>query len=309
MNVIAPAKAISRPPAPQRRWTRSRLTGHLLMALWAILGAALAAFLLLNYDQAFYDRYTPKFFNGLIVTLQIVFLSIVLGALISLPVTLGRLSRNPLAGVPAYCFVYFFRGTPLIAQTFLVYYGAGQFRAELETVNLWWFFRDAFNCVIFTFSLNTAAYQAEILRGAIQNVAKGQREAGESLGLPKWLIYWKIILPQALIVALRPYGNEIVLMIKGSAIASIVTVYDLMGETRRAFSRTFDFQTYIWAAIIYLVMVEILRRLWDVLEARLTRHLQRDRDAADDEPNEPGKPAGAQLEPGEPPAGPVGVLR
>ena len=79
----------------------------------------------------------------------------------------------------------------------------------------------------------------------------------------------------ALIVALRPYGNEVVLMVKGSAIASIVTVFDLMGETRRAFSRTFDFQTYIWAAIIYLIIVEVLRRVWDILEARLTRHLKR----------------------------------
>ncbi|HSG95752.1 MAG TPA: amino acid ABC transporter permease, partial [Afifellaceae bacterium] len=82
-------------------------------------------------------------------------------------------------------------------------------------------------------------------------------------------------LPQAMIVALRPYGNEIVLMIKGSAIASIVTVFDLMGETRRAFSRTFDFETYIWAAIFYLILVELLRRLWARLETRLTRHLVR----------------------------------
>jgi len=82
-------------------------------------------------------------------------------------------------------------------------------------------------------------------------------------------------MPQALIVALRPYGNEIILMVKGSAIVAIITVYDLMGETRRAFSRTFDFQTYLWAAVMYLVMVEGLRLAWDRLEARLTRHLKR----------------------------------
>ncbi len=78
-----------------------------------------------------------------------------------------------------------------------------------------------------------------------------------------------------MIVALRPYGNEIILMIKGSAIVAIVTVFDLMGETRYAFSRTFDFQMYIWAAILYLIMVEILRNIWSALEARLTRHLKR----------------------------------
>jgi polar amino acid transport system permease protein len=78
-----------------------------------------------------------------------------------------------------------------------------------------------------------------------------------------------------MMVALRPYGNEIILMIKGSAIVSIITVFDLMGETRRAFSRTFDFQTYLWAAVFYLLIVEALRNLWAVFERRLTRHLKR----------------------------------
>jgi len=287
------------PPPLARKWTRARLAGNVLLTLWLAAGLALAYFMIAQYEADFYARYLPKFADGFLVTVQIVVLSVVIGALISLPIAFGRLSKNLLASVPSYAFVYFFRGTPLIAQTFLVYYGAGQFRPELQDIGLWWFFRDPFNCVVFTFALNTAAYQAEILRGAVQNVPRSQSEAAESLGMPRWLILWKIILPQALIVALRPYGNEIVLMIKGSAIASIVTVLDIMGETRRAFSRTFDFQTYIWAAIIYLVMVEILRRLWDVLEARLTRHLKRD--TATDDTSAPGQPAKMQREPGEPP--------
>jgi polar amino acid transport system permease protein len=245
------------------------------MALWIVSGITLVAHLTFGYDADFYARYAPKFVSGTIVTVEIVTLSVLIGAVLSLPVVMGRLSSNRAAGATAFAFVYFFRGTPLIAQTFLVYYGAGTFRAELEAVGLWWFFRDAFNCVVFTFALNTAAYQAEILAGAIRNVPRGQREAATALGLPRLIAFRKVILPQALIVALRPYGNEIVLMIKGSAIASIVTVFDLMGETRRAYSRSFDFETYIWAAIIYLVMVEILRRVWDRLELRLTRHLIR----------------------------------
>ena len=108
------------------------------------------------------------------------------------------------------------------------------------------------------------------------NVPKGQIEGAQSLGLPKFVTFFKIILPQALIVALRPYGNEFILMIKGSAVVSIISVYDLMGETRRAFSQTYDFQVYIYAAIFYLICVEILRRLWDLIEQRLTRHLRRD---------------------------------
>ncbi len=287
---------VSAPPPPPRRWTGARVAGSGLMLFWLASGLALAYFLVGQFDAAFYAKYAPKFFSGFLVTLQIVGLSLIIGAAVSLPIVYGRMSKNPLAAIPAYSFVYFFRGTPLIAQTFLVYYGAGSFRQELDAVGLWWFFREPYYCVIFTFSLNTAAYQAEILRGAIRNVPKGQREAGQSLGLSKWAIFRKIILPQALIVALRPYGNEVVLMVKGSAIASIVTVFDLMGETRRAFSRTFDFQTYIWAAIIYLVVVEVLRRVWDVLEARLTRHLKRVTDTVSPEEDDPTQP-----EPGEEP--------
>jgi polar amino acid transport system permease protein len=286
MTEVAAADAahLAAPPAPPRPWTTARITGHLLLGLWAAAGIALVVHLIVGYDAAFYERYTPKFIDGTIVTLKIVSLSLVIGAAISLPLAFGRLSSNPLASAPAFAYVYFFRGTPLIAQTFLVYYGAGTFRAELEAIGLWWFFRDAFFCVIFTFALNTSAYQAEILSGAIRNVPRGQVEAATALGLRKWVIFFKVVLPQALIVALRPYGNEIVLMIKGSAVASIVTVFDLMGETRRAYSRSFDFETYIWAAIIYLVMVEVLRRVWDLLEARLTRHLKRDGGAKKPQP-------------------------
>lgn len=212
------------------------------------------------------------------MTLELVVLAIVIGAAIALPMAIARGSPNRIVGALAYAYVYFFRGTPLLAQTFLVYYGAGQFRETLEAVNLWWFFREAFNCAVFTFALNTSAYQAEIFRGAIDSVPRGQREAGQALGLSRWRIFVSIILPQAMIIALRPLGNEIVLMIKGSAIASIITVFDLMGETRLAFSRTYDFQVYLWAAVLYLTLVEILRRVWDRIENRLTQHLERAQD-------------------------------
>lgn len=219
-------------------------------------------------------RYGPRMLDGLWVTVQLVTISVVVGGLMAFPVALARISRiGPLRWL-AFGYVYFFRGTPLLAQVFLVYYGAGQFRPELESVGLWWFFRDAFYCAVFTFTLNTSAYQAEILRGAILAVPRGQTEAAMSLGLRMPVIYLKVILPQAYIIALRPLGNEVVLMIKGSAIASVITVFDLMGTTRLAFARSFDFQVYLWAAVLYLIMVEALRRVWNRLELRLTRHLK-----------------------------------
>jgi polar amino acid transport system permease protein len=255
--------------------TISRLIGNALMGFWIAVFVLAAYSMIESFDAEKLYKYGPKFLSGLGVTLQLVATSIVLGALLSLPVAFARMSQSRLLSSLAYGFVYFFRGTPLIAQLYLIYYGFGSFKPQLEAAGLWWFFRDAYNCALFSFTLNTAAYQAEILRGAIESVPRGQKEASQALGLPRFPTFWKVTMPQAIIVALRPYGNEIILMIKGSAIVAIVTVFDLMGETRRAFSRTFDFQMYLWAALLYLAIVETLRNLWNWLEARLTRHLKR----------------------------------
>lgn len=251
----------------------ARLLGIFLLTLWGLLGLSALYSVIRNIEV--YGNYLQKFVHGAQVTITLVGLSVIFGALLSLPVAMARMSRARLPQSLAYTYVYFFRGTPLIAQIFLVYYGVGGFREALTSVNLWWLLRDPFYCALLVFTLNTAAYQAEILRGAIESVARGQTEASRSLGLPPLIILWKIILPQALIIALRPYGNEIIIMIKGSAIASIITVFDLMGETRRMFSRTFDYNTYLLAALMYLVLVEALSRLWQRLENRLTRHLRR----------------------------------
>ena len=263
------------PPATANLWTPSRIAGAALLGFWILAGIALVAWLAGAWDIDMVRTYGPKYLTGLGTTLTLVGVSIVLGAVLSVPLAFGRMSSNRVLSALAYGYVYFFRGTPLIAQLFLVYYGFGSYRNELEALGLWVFFRDAWNCALLAFTLNTAAYQAEILRGAIESVSQGQHEGAKALGLTPFQTFHRIILPQSMIVALRPYGNEIILMIKGSAIVAIVTVFDLMGETRRAYSRTFDFQTYIWAAVFYLVIVETLRNIWAKLEQRLTRHLKR----------------------------------
>jgi polar amino acid transport system permease protein len=273
--INARTPAVLRPPAPPRRWTRTRVIGHVLVAIWAALIIGLLVYLYSAWNIELIKKYGPTYLSGLKTTIGLVGSSIILGSLISIPVALGRMSKNRIASSIAYAYVYFFRGTPLIAQVFLIYYGLGSFKTQLEAVGLWVFFRDAWYCALLAFALNTAAYQAEILRGAIRSVPLGQWEGAASLGVSKFVTFWKVILPQALIVALRPYGNEVILMIKGSAIVALITVYDLMGYTRLAYSRTFDFQAYLWAAIIYLILVEILRHIWDWLERRITRHLIR----------------------------------
>ncbi len=275
MNGGAIKEAVDLDLPPVRGWPRERIIGMVLLGLWVALGLGLALYMFWAWNPDLVSRYGSNYLSGLGVTLMLVGISIVLGAILSVPIAYARMSRNPILSWLSYAYVYFFRGTPLLAQAFLVYYGLGSFRPQLEAIGLWGFFRDAWNCAIFAFSLNTAAYQAEILRGAIESVPKGQWEGAASLGLSKLQTLWKVILPQALIVALRPYGNEIILMIKGSAIVAIITVYDLMGETRRAYSRSFDFQTYLWAALIYLAMVETLRNAIEWIERGITRHLKR----------------------------------
>ncbi len=218
-------------------------------------------------------RYGPRMLEGLVVTIELVAISVTIGALLALPIAFARMSRHRWLRAVSFAYVYFFRGTPLLAQTYLVYYGSGQFRPFFNSIGMWWFFREAFFCCLLTFTLNTAAYQAEILRGAIRAIAHGQREAAMSLGLQPHQTFIKVILPQALIIALRPLGNEIILMIKGSAVAAIVTVFDLMGATRLAFARSFDISVYLWAAVLYLILVESLRRLWNRLERGMTRHM------------------------------------
>lgn len=266
---------VLRPQQPPRPWTKARITGHVLVAIWCLLFAGLAIYLYNSWQIDLVETYGPRYWNGLKTTLILVVVSVVLGALLSLPIAAARMSQNRILRGFAYGYVYFFRGTPLLAQIFLIYYGLGTFRPFLETIGLWGFFREAWYCAVLSFTLNTAAYQAEILRGAINSVPKGQWEGAHALGLSKFHTFLKIIMPQAMIVALRPYGNEIILMIKGSAIVAIITVYDLMGETRRAYSRTFDFQTYLWAAIIYLLIVEIMRNVIEWIERKITIHLIR----------------------------------
>jgi polar amino acid transport system permease protein len=223
-------------------------------------------------------RYGMRFLEGLWVTIQIVVFSMILGAFIAFPTAMARMSKNRIARGLSFAYVYFFRGTPILAQLFLIYAGLGtlfaSYRGVLEEWGVWWILREGYYYVLVAFALNTGAYQAEILRGGIESLPKGQTEAGEALGLHHHAIMWKIVLPQALIVGLRPLGNELILMIKASAVASIVTVFDVMGVTRLAFSRSYDFQVYLWAAVIYLILVETIRRLWDAMEWRMTRHLR-----------------------------------
>ena len=260
-------EAPPRPPSPVT-WA-----GYAFIGFWIVVALALIFVLYQSLSADRLSRFGPGILEGVWTTIKLCVLGLSIGALVSIPVAAGRLSKNKALNALAYSYSYFFRGTPIIAQLFLVYYGAGQFVGFFRAAGLWWFFRDAFNCAVFTFALNTAAYQAEILYGAFRAVPAGSWEACRALALPRFITLWKVILPQALMTALRPYGNEMISIVKASAVTSLITVLDIMGQTRYVFSQTYDISFYLWAAVFYLIIVETLRRSLGALEVHMTKHL------------------------------------
>lgn len=208
--------------------------------------------------------------SGTWITVQITVISLVAGFVIAVPAAALRLSRNPLLRLPVQGFMFYFRGTPLLVQLFLIYYGSGQLRVALETVGLWMWFREAWFCAVLTLTLNTAAYTAEILRGAIQGVPRGEVEAARAVGMSGVLLFRRIIMPKAFRIALPAYGNEVVFLLQATSLVSTITLLDLTGVARRVIAETFAvYEVFIAAAIIYLVMVYALVFLFRWMERRL----------------------------------------
>ncbi|MCP1505665.1 polar amino acid transport system permease protein [Pseudomonas marginalis] len=221
-----------------------------------------------------FQRYGAQLLDGLLLTLQLVALSSSVGMVLGVLLALGRTSRWRSLQYACRAYVYFFRGSPLLAQLFLIYYGLGSFHGFWRDLGLWGWFGDPWFCALLAFTLNTAAYQAEIFRGGLLSVPRAYYEAATVLGLNRTTTFFKVTLPQVLIVTVGPLGNELILIIKASAIVSLVTLLDLMGVAKLAFSRTFDFQVYVWVALVYLVVVECVRRGVKRLDRRLTQHLR-----------------------------------
>jgi arginine/ornithine transport system permease protein len=201
----------------------------------------------------------PLYFQGLWMTAQLVALSLVCGLVLAIPVALARTAKNPLIWFLPWAYIYFFRGTPLLVQLFMIYHGSGQFQPFLEDIGIWRLFQSAYLCALLAFTLNTAAYTAEIIRGAIEQTAFGEIEAARACGMSKLTMYRRIILPSSFRRALPAYGNEVIFMLHGSAIASIVTIVDLLGAGRIVNSRYFaPWEAYITAGLFYLCLTFII---------------------------------------------------
>ena len=210
----------------------------------------------------------PKLLSAAVVTLKLLSLSLFFGIFIGLLFAILRLNKNPLINKFAYGYSYVFRGTPLLVQIFIIYYGLGQIEYFRSTF-LWIVFKEPYWCAIIAFALNTGAYTSEILRSAFQTIKPGIIEAGKSLGISNKIIFYKIQIPVAIRQSLPAYGNEIILMMKGTSLASTVTLMDITGVAKHIVSTTYKpLEIFILAGCIYLFMTFLIHNLIKFLEKK-----------------------------------------
>ena len=214
------------------------------------------------------SRQLPLFLSGLGVTLELLAVSTVVGLALAVPIALARLSPNRLLSVPATGYAYFFRGTPLLVQIFIIYYGLPQFDAVRNSV-AWPLLRDPLPCALLAFSLNMAAYTGEVVRGGILAVPNGEREAALAVGMNRALALRRVILPRAFRIALPALSNEIVLQLKATSLASTVTLVDLTGVGRRLAARTYTTEGLYVAGAVYIALTFLIARGFRLLEGRL----------------------------------------
>ena len=213
----------------------------------------------------------PRLLNGFVLTLELTAISLACGMILALPLALLRVSRNPVLWVPVYGYIFLFRGTPLLIQIYLIYYGLGQID-WIKTTFLWAFFQKAYWCALLAFSLNTAAYNAEILRGAIQAVPHGEIEAARAFGMNRRQVFFRVTLPRAVRICLPTMSSETILLLKATSLAYLVTVYEVMGTATSIRVDTFRvYDTLIAAGIVYFVMVFLLTRVLNWVERKLNK--------------------------------------
>ena len=210
----------------------------------------------------------PKLLGATVITLKLLSVSLIVGLFIGLLFAILRLNKNVFINRLAYGYSYLFRGTPLLVQIFIIYFGLGQIEYLRSTI-LWVILKEPYWCAIIAFALNTGAYTSEILRSAFQTIKPGIIEAGQSLGVSRKIIFYKIQIPIAIRQSLPAYGNEIILMMKGTSLASTVTLMDLTGVAKYIISTTFKpVEVFIVAGGIYLFMTFIIHNLIKFLEKK-----------------------------------------
>ena len=228
----------------------------------------------MHFDFDFILDTLRQLFGAVPTTLGLFFSSLVLGGLLSFVIVTMRVSPHWLPNRFARAYILVFRGSPLLIQMFLVYYGMGQFGIIRESF-MWPVLRDPYTCAVLSLALCTAGYTAEIIRGGLMAVPVGQIEAGYSIGLSGFALLRRVIGPIALRQCLPAYSTEAVLLVKSTALASLVTVWEVTGVAQQIIQQTYrTTEVFICAALIYLFLNFVIVRLLGLLERRLSRHLR-----------------------------------
>ncbi len=209
--------------------------------------------------------YLPDLFSGLAITLILMLASVSIGFALAILLTLGSFSTYFFVKRPIDFFIFFVRGTPLLIQLFLVYYGMSQFEWIRNSV-LWIILREPMACAIITLSINTACYTAILLKGAIHSIPKNEIAACDALAMSKWLGLRHIIFPRAFRIAIPAYSNEVIIVLKCTSLASTITLLDLMGVTQQLITETYDtVSLYLIAGAIYLILNTMIMGIFKIL--------------------------------------------
>lgn len=227
----------------------------------------------MNWNWQAIITHFPALLKASVITIELVLLSCVLGLIFGVVLALLRLSKNPIVSGLPYLYIFFFRGTPLLIQIFLIYYGLGQFEAVKNS----WLWQPVLSkpywCAVIAFTLNTSAYIAEIVRGAILAVPKGELEAADAIGMSKFQKMQRITLPRAFGIMVPAYSNEVIFMIKGSALASTIAIMDLTNTMKTITAQTYlTLEMYFAAGVIYLAMIWVFMGISRLFERAINRH-------------------------------------
>ncbi len=227
-------------------------------------------------DIVLIASYWRQFLLGLFNTVTLVALSLAIATVIALPLGLLRANRTPVAHRLVGAYVYVFRGSPLLIQLYLIYYGLAQFEFVRQSV-AWAVLKQAWWCALIAFVLNSAAYQTEIFRGGLEAVPRGEIEAAKASGMSRWLLLRRIVVPSAFRRCLPMYGNEIIFMIHGSVVASTITIIDVLGAGRTLNARYYlAYEGFVAATVIYMILIVTVTQVLKRGERHLLRHLRLD---------------------------------
>ncbi|MEY2995132.1 MAG: hypothetical protein RL357_2067 [Pseudomonadota bacterium] len=233
----------------------------------------------MQFGVIFEPQHLAMYLEGTVVALQLLVACLIVGGALALPLSLMRVSPRAWVAGPVWLFTYVIRGTPLLIQLYIIYYGIAQLdwiQDRWNDVWPWTAFKSAFFCAVLAFAINTCAYTVEMLAGAIRDTSVGEIEAAQAMGFSRWQTVWRIVLPSALRRTLPAYSNEVIMMLHSTSLASAVpAVLDITGAARTIYSKFYlPFEAFITAGLIYLTLTFTLVGLFRWAEGRWMAYLQ-----------------------------------